>query len=475
MGRQKKRETKVTIYGNNAEDVAGSITGVSYGGETILIDMGLVMSSNKLEMYAANKNALKNIPVKSVTDIILSHGLHADHALGIGTYIANGNKANIHILEGVSAILKLMLNDCARINRSDCDYLSEKYKKEFRPLYNELDVDDVMNYLVEHKYKQKYQLNKYMWFEFIPSGHIYKSAQVMLYIEDGSYKKKIGYLCDLGNPNIKKPLVEDIEYIKSCNLVLAECTYAKTEDKATPKHRKIDIDNLSKQISKTCGENKSTILMATFAMQRSVEMMVALYEVWEKTKFQYPVYLDSPLGINIFKEMHKQSKDEILDKLSNWNNLHFVSDYGETREILNSSSPKIVLASSAFAQGGKILSYFTQVLPNSKSCLITGGYSSPDSNMGLVKKRKPITIMNEGELKEYQVKCEILELTSFSSHMQSPAMMKYYSSIRCEKIVLIHGELTKKLRFAEELQEEYRNNSSTTKVYVMNKNEYITI
>ena len=95
--------------------------------------------------------------------------------------------------------------------------------------------------------------------------------------------------------------------------------------------------------------------------------------------------------------------------------------------------------------------------------------------MGLVKERKPISIMHEGELKEYNVKCNILELTSFSSHMQHHKMMEYYSSIRCEKIVLVHGELTKKLRFAETLQEEYHKNNSTTKVYVMNKNEYITI
>lgn len=475
MGKQRRKETKVTIYGGNAEDVTGSITGISYGGETILIDMGLVMSSNKLEMYNANKSALKNIPTKSITDIILSHGLHADHAFGIGTYVANGNKANIHILEGVSGVLKLMLNDCARINRSDCEYLSEKYKKEFAPLYTEFDVDDTMNYLVEHRYKERYKLNKYMSFEFIPSGHIYQSAQVMIYIEDGAYKKSVGYLCDLGNPNIKKPLVEDIEYIKSANLVIAECTYAGTEDKATPKHRKVDIAKLSKQIDKTCGENKSTILMATFAMQRSIEMIVVLYEIWEKTKFSYPIYLDSPLGINIFKEINKYSKDELFNKLLNWNNLQFISDYGETRAILTSSAPKIVLASSAFAQGGRILSYFTQVLPNSKSCLITGGYSSPDSNMGTVKARKPIKIMHEGELKEYESKCEILELTSFSSHMQAPAMTNYYTSIRCEKLVLVHGELVKKLRFAELLQEEYHKKDSTTRVYVMNKNEYITI
>lgn len=475
MGKQRRKEAKITIYGNNAEDVTGSITGVSYGGETILIDMGLVMSSNKLEMYNANKSALKNIPTKNVTDIILSHGLHADHSLGIGTYIANGNESNIHILEGVRGVLKLMLNDCARINRSDCEYLSEKYKKEFKPLYTEFDVDNAMNYLVEHRYKEKYKLNKYMSFEFIPSGHIYQSAQIMLYIEDGSYKKSIGYLCDLGNPNIKKPLVEDIQYIKSANLVIAECTYAGTEDKATPKHRKKDISNFINQIDKTCGQNKSTLLLATFAMQRSIEMLIVLYEIWEKTKFSYPVYLDSPLGINIFKEINKHSKDELFSKLLNWSNLQFISDYGETRAILSSTTPKIVLASSAFAQGGRILSYFTQVLPNSKSCLVTGGYSSPDSNMGIVKARKPIKIMHEGELKEYEVKCDILELTSFSSHMQQPAMIKYYTSIRCEKLVLVHGELTKKLRFAELLQDEYDKNYATTKVYVMNKNEYITI
>lgn len=475
MGKQRRKETKVTIYGNNAEDVTGSITGISYGGKTILIDMGLVMLNNKLEMYNSNKNSLKNVPTKNVTDIILSHSLHSDHALNIGTYIAQGHKANIHILEGSSGVLKLMMQDCARINASDCDYLESKYSKEFKPLYTEFDVDDTMEYLVEHRYKQPYKLNEYMTFEFIPSGHIYKSAQVIITVEDGNYKKRIAYLCDLGNPNIKKPLVEDIEYVKSANLVLGECTYAMSEDKATPKHRELDIKNLTKQIKQTCGENKSTVLMATFAMQRSIEMLEVLYNIWLKEKFSYPVYLDSPLGINIFKEIHRNEKSELMDNLLNWSNLQFISAYGETRAILTSDSPKIVLASSAFAQGGRILTYFTQVLPSSKSCLVTGGYSSPDSNMGLIKSGRSIRIMHEGELKEYEPKCKILEMTSFSSHAQHQTMMDYYSSINCEKIVLIHGELVKKARFAELLQDKYSDMNKTTKVYIMNRGEYITI
>ena len=55
MGKQRRKETRVTIYGNNAQDVTGSITGISYGGKTVLIDMGLVMLNNKLEMYNANR------------------------------------------------------------------------------------------------------------------------------------------------------------------------------------------------------------------------------------------------------------------------------------------------------------------------------------------------------------------------------------------------------------------------------------
>jgi len=473
--KQRKKEVRVYAYGNSSTSVTGSIMGVSYADKLILIDCGMIMESSKYHMYQANKSAFKDIPMKKVTDVFLSHALHTDHA-GLVSYIyASGYRPKIHMMEGTDEIFRLMQLDCARINESDCKYLSSKYGKELLPLFNESDVDDACDNIILHSYNKSYAINEFMEVEFISAGHIYQSANIIITVKDGNYNKKIAYLVDLGNPRIKKPCVQEIEYIKSANLVIAECTYGMQENRATMVHRKEDLDNLSLLIKETCGAKNSPILISSFAMQRSLELLEALYQVWEKEKFDYPVYLDTPLGIKILTEMELFTKDPLFGKLKNWKNLTYISDFKDTKAHLENMGASITIATSGFASGGRILAYFTKVLPDKNATLLTAGYSSPDSNMGMVKKRLPIKIMNDGKLDEYDVKCRIEELTSFSSHIQGDDLEFYLTSIRCEKLVLLHGESERKYALAERMVEKYGDAGRTTKVLVLNKNEYVNI
>jgi metallo-beta-lactamase family protein len=200
-----------------------------------------------------------------------------------------------------------------------------------------------------------------------------------------------------------------------------------------------------------------------------------LYSIWEKDKFNYNVYLDSPLAVQILQIIEHQTKDPIFEKLNNWKNLKYVTDYNNSKSVLYSDEQSIIISSSGFAQGGRILMYFTQILPNKKHCLVTAGYSSPESNMGQVKQRLPITIMNEGVLADYEVNCDIVELQSFSSHMQSDDMINYYTSIQANKLVLNHGSSKGKYEFAELLDEKLSEKCKTTKVYILGQGEYVEI
>lgn len=473
--KQRRKEVKVYAYGNSSTSVTGSVVGVSYADKLILIDCGMIMESSKYQMYQANKSAFKDIPMKKVTDVFLSHSNHTDHG-GLVSYIyASGYKPKIHMMEGTDEIFRLMQLDCARINESDCKYLSHKYGKELLPLFNESDVEATCENIILHSYNRPYKVNEYTEVEFISAGHIYQSANIIITVKDGNYNKKISYLVDLGNPLIKKPCVEPIEYIKSSNLVISECTYALQENKATQKHRDEDLIKLSNIIKSTCKDKNSPILISSFAMQRSLELLDALYQVWEKEKFDFHVYLDTPLGIKILDEMEKFTKDDIFKKLKNWKNLIFISEFKDTKSHLENMGASITIATSGFASGGRILTYFTKVLPDKNATLLTAGFSSVDSNMGQVKQRLPIKIMNDGKLDEYQVNCNIQELTSFSSHMQGNTLEDYLLSIRCEKLVLLHGESVRKYALAERLVEKYHDIGRTTKVIILNKNEYVTI
>ena len=91
------------------------------------------------------------------------------------------------------------------------------------------------------------------------------------------------------------------------------------------------------------------------------------------------------------------------------------------------------------------------------------------------QKRKPLTIMNNGNNKTYVVNCEIVELVSYSSHIQHDEMLSYYSSIQCNQIVLQHGDSDRKNKFAEILEAELSKQCKTTKVILPNKKDRLEL
>lgn len=474
MGSKKKELVKVHSVGSNYENVTGSITLVTYKNVTIGIDCGAYQGSSKLKDYQINKSMFKDISIKNISAFAFTH-MNFDHIGNVCQLFNQGGNPTLYMVDGSYKLAELMFKDSLKIMNADSMYLSKKYGKEYKPLFTEDDVEKVLHNTIEYRYNEKFKINDYMTLEFIPAGHIYLSSQIILYVEDGSYKRKILFTGDLGNLQLDKPLVEKFKPVKNCSLMVAECTYAMSENKCTPKHKEEDLIAIKKQISKTCYHKKGSLLFGAFALQRSLDILVDLYSIWEETKFPYPVYLDTPLGVNILKVMEEYTRSDIIKKLITWDNLKFIDKFEDTQKIMYSETSTIIISSSGFAQGGRILAYFTEILPHKKNCLVSVGYCSPESNMGMVKQRKPITIMHEGELKEYEVKCDILEINSYSSHMQSDDMLKYYSTIQCDKIVLNHGDPAKKYEFAELLDETLREKCKTTKVFVMNRGEHITV
>ena len=53
--------------------------------------------------------------------------------------------------------------------------------------------------------------------------------------------------------------------------------------------------------------------------------------------------------------------------------------------------------------------------------------------------------------------------------MQRDTLLSYYGSVECEKIILVHGEMSGKIELARELQEEISKNDNTSKVIVANR------
>ena len=113
------------------------------------------------------------------------------------------------------------------------------------------------------------------------------------------------------------------------------------------------------------------------------------------------------------------------------------------------------------------MAWCSAMLPNKNDRIITVGYAPPGSIAYTIKNETQKTITIAG-LKRKN-KCQITNLTSFSSHMQRDSLLEYYSSINCEKVYLVHGEMENKISFSQDLENKISENNRTTRVVCVNK------
>ena len=469
-----KTKDKVTVdfVGMNAEDITGSSQIISYKSKKVILDFGMYQCTNKLKMYQVNSRNL-DFSAKSITEIIVSHALHLDHYSLIPRLFKLGCTAKVYVPKNTIKFWKILFEDNLKIINKDVEYLSKREGKSFEPLYEQEDIDNMMANVVECEFDEKIPLNEYMYFRYSDNYHILHSAQIELFVRDGNLRKKIFYSGDVGNISLKdKPFVKKLNRIKNCDLAIVESTYAMNKKRADLKVRKKDREKLQTAIEEVCfGKDTGEVIIASFAMQRTQELLVELYQLYGEDKdFKIPIIIDSPLACkitNMFKDVLEGEDKELITKAMNWSNVQMVSDWEDSEMVLLDHSPKILITCSGFAEAGRIRNYLKKNLPNPNSMIVFGGYSSEDSLSGIIKSGRLKYVNIDGD--KVKNKAKAMNLLSFTSHIQHKDMLGYYSSINCPNMILVHGDMTKRSLFAELLEEKFKSKCKTTKVWVVTK------
>jgi metallo-beta-lactamase family protein len=235
--------------------------------------------------------------------------------------------------------------------------------------------------------------------------------------------------------------------------------------------RNKDLEKLETVIRQTCIDNKSRVLIPTFANDRTQNMLTYIYDLFHNDEsFNIPVLIDSPMARKCCEAYSNILEGEEATKWKDvlkWKNLHFVETHIDSREWRDMNCPVVVLASSGMLVKGRSIGWVYNMLPRVKDRIIFCGYSAEGSIGAIIKEGKQKSITVSG--KRRANKCQVTNLLSFTSHMQRDSLLKYYGSVECEKIILVHGEMNGKLEFTKDLQEEISKNDNTGKIVVANK------
>jgi metallo-beta-lactamase family protein len=432
------KKLKLTFAGGT-----GSVTGANFlvEGEGIkfLVDCGL----NQGTKMADDKNWEPFIYDPAIVDILFITHAHIDHIGRIPKLVHDGFKGIIYSTIPTKDITELMLEDTANI-------LSHSDNEALKEIYGPKILEKIMGMWKVVDYHQDIAVGDYV-FRYRDAGHVLGSGMLELIYNN----KKIIFTGDLGNS--PSPLLRDTETLKNVDYMLMESVYGDrnhTERNARREKLEATIEDNFKR--------KGTLVIPTFSLERSQELLFEIDQLVEHDRVpQMPIFFDSPLGIRLTKIYGKYAQyfNDFARKLVgegndifNFPGLKSTLLTEESKEILHSVNPKIVIAGSGMSNGGRVLHHEANYLPNPNNTLLLTGYQSLGT-LGRAIQDGATEVHINGQT--VQVRATIVFIDGYSGHKDSDNLIEFVGTTAdsLKKVYVAMGEPKSSLYLTQRLRD----------------------
>lgn len=440
---------RVQFLGATNDEVTGSRSLLTLpNGLKILIDFGQMQNNDSMKFeQTLNWNGREfEFDVKEISHIVLTHQ-NIDHIGILPLLIKRGFEGKIITTAPVGDFAALALKDGCKIMRSEIERANKnRPKNKLQPLFDDEDVSETISRIQCYNFDTPVILDEKSNCIVIlkQAGHMLGACMPLFEYQDGRKRKRVLFTGDTSAKNNKKPFIDVASDIGAVDYIISEATYGDRQ------HSKDDpLEILEKAIRETCIENKNVLIIPSFAMERSSEILWLLREVYVKNPefYKIPITLDSPMSVKSQAIMNSNrdywaerwlNRDEELGNLFEWDVIQYITDYKESEANLN-KFPKVVISSSGMASNGRILSYLAYHLSDRKCKVLFSGYVA-ESTLGkkiLEQQHKTIAINRH----RVTIRASV-EQMSFSGHADMNQLLDLYKTSkrgRLKTIFLNHG------------------------------------
>ncbi|MSU55182.1 MAG: MBL fold metallo-hydrolase [Candidatus Taylorbacteria bacterium] len=427
----------------------GSVTGANFlletSGKKILIDCGMVQGSR----FADEENRRSFLYDPSTIDFLLVTHAHIDHIGRIPRLVAGGFKGKIHSTPETHALVSIMLEDALKLIEDECR------QNGTLPLYERRDVSATLALWSDIPYHENRQLVEGVSVYLKDAGHVLGSAMYEISFLDSDFEtRKIVFTGDLGNS--PTPLLKDTETITDADYLVMESVYGDRNHEDRDSRRK----HLKDVIVETANR-KGTLVIPTFSLEKTQTLLYEFHELEEQHAIpSLPVFLDSPLAIEITKVYQSMKKDFNSAALSEGPNifkfprLKHVVHSEESKAILHVPPPKIVIAGSGMSNGGRVLHHEINYLPGAQNTLLLVGYQAAGTlGRQLQDGVKEVHINGQ----KVSVRAHIETISGYSSHKDSDHLVEFVETAAKSnpkiKVFAVMGEPKSALFLVQRLRE----------------------
>ena len=448
---------KISFHGA-ARSVTGSRHLIQARGAQVLLDCGM-FQGRRHESDALNRNL--GFDPKSVDAVILSHA-HIDHSGALPVLAQRGFRGKVHLTRATGDLTAVMLEDSARIQESDCEYVNRKESRRGRqcrrPYYDGSDVRAIVRRFAGARYDDEITVSPRVTATFHDAGHILGSAAIRLTETVRGNSTTVLFTGDLGRKQM--PVLRDPESPPPCDALIIESTYGDRLHEESGEAVKEKI----RELVVHAVAHRSKIIVPAFAVGRTQDLVMRIKELVAEGRIDpLPIYIDSPLAVkatDIFRQHPECYDQETFRTFTSQGDpfaaryIRYLSSVQESIKLNAMKGPCMIIAASGMCEGGRILHHLKHAIQDEANVIAIAGFQA-EHTLGrkLVEGWDTVPIYGVPTPR----RARIVRFNGLSAHADRNDLLAYVRAITPApaKVFVVHGEEKQSLSLAAAIRAEH--------------------
>ena len=413
---------------------AGTVTGskhlIECDGNRVLVDCGLFQGPR--EFRDLNWRSLAVEP-SSIGAIVLTHA-HLDHSGYLPKLARQGYSGPVYATPATIDVARLILTDSAFLQEKDAEFANRHGFSRHRPalpLYTRADAEQALELFRPVPFHEPSDIGRIARLQFRRAGHILGAATA----EISFGGRTIVFSGDLGR--FGDETMVDPEPVTHADYLVVESTYG---DRL---HPKLDAEVALHGIVERTVRRGGTVIIPAFAVGRTQSLLYHLWMLKMRGELPLvPIYVDSPMATDATKLMLEHMDDHRMQPSvcrEAFAMATYVADVDGSKALSASPMPKVIIAGSGMASGGRVLHHIKAFGRDPRNTILFAGFQAPGT-------RGRAMIDGEREVKVHggwiEIRAEIADLTSLSAHADSDQLIRWLSGLTAppRETFVVHGE-----------------------------------